>query len=164
MCPATKVVSIHPSQFLKQRYIITLHLTVRKRTHYTYHKKTERDLNKIHPTATCNGVSAVSSMSTNNAVLFPHPTRCTSEFKRTVMKPHTLCYDVTLRDSKPLYCVYFLITFQVKLIRFTSISKHLVTSSLPPLAASHVVHACQCGTPHILCEFEINKQEVTYEY
>jgi hypothetical protein len=75
MCPATKVVSISPSKFLKQRYIITLHLTVRKSTHHMYHKKTEMDLNKIHPTTTCNGVSAVSSMSTNNEdiVLFPPP-------------------------------------------------------------------------------------------
>jgi len=74
-----------------------------------------------------------------------------------------LYYDVTLQDSKPLYCVYFLITFHIKPIRFISSSKYLVTFSLLPFAASHVVHACQCGTPHILCEIEINKQ-VTYEY
>jgi hypothetical protein len=75
-----------------------------------------------------------------------------------------LYYDVTLQDSKPLYCVYFHITLYIKLIRFISISKHLGTCSLLPLAARHVVHACQCGTPHILREIEINKQEVTYEY
>lgn len=108
MCLATKVGSIRPSKFLKQRHIITLHLTVCKSTHHTYHEKTERDFNKLHATATCNGVPAVSSMSTNNEdiALFPtHPTRCTSEFKCTVMKPHMLYYDVTLQDSKPLYCV-----------------------------------------------------------
>ena len=109
-------------------------------------------------------------MLTNNEdiVLFPHPpphpTRCTSEFKCTVTKPHMLYYDVTLQDSKPLYCVYFLITLHIKLVGFILISKHLVTCSLLLLAASHVVHACQCGTPHILCEIEINKQEVTYKY
>jgi hypothetical protein len=101
---------------------------------------------------------------TKTSYYSPHPTRCTSEFKCTVMKPPMLYYDITLQDSKPLYCVYFLTTLHINLIRFISISKHLVTCSLPPLAASQVVHACQCGTPHILCEIEINKQEVTYEY
>jgi len=80
------------------------------------------------------------------------------------MKPHTLYYDVTLQDSKPFYCVYFLRTFHIKLIRLISISKHLVACSLLPSEASHVAHACQCGAPHILCEFENNKQEVIYEY
>jgi hypothetical protein len=40
----------------------------------------------------------------------------------------------------------------------------LVTCSSFPLASRHMVHTCQCGTPHILCEIAMNKQEVTHEY
>jgi hypothetical protein len=139
MCPVTKVVSIRSSKFLKQRYIIKLHLTVRNRTHHTYHKKMERGLNKIHPTATCNGVSALSSMSTNNVVISPTPRGAQANLN-ALMKPHTLYYDVALQDSKPFYCVYFLRAFHIKLIRFISISKHLVACSLTSFSRQ------SCGT------------------